>query len=811
MSEKKAPQNYDFTAREPYWQRYWDQNHIYKFEKKSNAEVFSIDTPPPYVSAAHLHVGHAMSYTQAEFVVRYKRMMGYNVFYPMGFDDNGLPTERFVEKKYHIDKNKVSKSEFIKLCLKETKIGGETYKKFWQSLGISVDWDLLYSTINPHCQRIAQRSFIDLYKKSLIERKNEPVIWCPKCQTALSQSDLDDLEQNSQLNYLNFKFDDGSPAPIATTRPELLPACVALYTNSEDPRFKKYIGHKATVPLFDYEVPVLADDDVDPKYGTGLMMVCTFGDIEDIERWKRDNLDLRLIFDKSGNLIESAGELKGQNISEARQTVINRLKEEGLLIKQEPIKNVANVHERCGTIAEFIVTPQWFIKIVDNKANWVKRGEELNWFPKFMKAKYDAWIDGLKWDWCISRQRYYGVPFPVWYCQKCGNIIVPPDEDLPIDPTQDIPEGLKCSCGASDLTPEQDVMDTWMTSSLTPLINAYWQYPDDKNLMSKIYPMSLRVQAFEIIRTWLFYTIVKSHYHTDSLPWNDVMISGWGLDEKGRKISKSLGNFIEPETLIEKYSADALRYWSAESTLGQNLRYNEEEVKVGKRTVTKLWNASKFVIGHLENYRPEKDFDLDILEPTDRWILSQLQKTIQAYHKYFTIYEYAKAKDAINSFFWDNFCDNYLEFVKYRLYDENISDLSKSAAKSTLYTTLFAILQLFAPIMPFITEEIYHLYFKNIEKQKSIHITRLPEVDKEFLVSENEIEFTKILLVIQEVRRYKASKNYSIKKELSKLIINDPALLKYEILLKAVLSFKDIEQGQGITVISENLNISIID
>lgn len=810
MTEENWPKNYNFNEREKYWQEFWDEKKIYRFDKNSLDEVFSIDTPPPYVSAAHLHVGHAMSYTQAEFVVRYKRMSGYNVFYPMGFDDNGLPTERFVEKKYKIDKSKITKEEFIKLCLKETKAGGETYKKFWQSLGISVDWSLLYSTIDERCRRISQRSFIDLFKKGLVLRKEEPVIWCPHCQTALSQSDLDDLEQKTQLNYINFQFEDGVIAPIATTRPELIPACVALFTNPKDKRYAKYIGKKATVPIFNYKVPVLADEKVNLEFGTGLMMVCTFGDIEDIERWKNNKLETRLAIDKSGRMTKTAGEFAGLTIKQAREQIIEKLKSLKLLEKQDDLENVCNAHERCGAIAEFIVAPQWFIKVVDNKEMWKKRGDELNWQPKFMKAKYEAWVEGLKWDWCISRQRYYGVPFPVWYCKKCKEVILPEDKDLPVDPMSQ-PNLKACpKCGSDDIKPEQDVMDTWMTSSLTPLINAHWK--DSDNLMSKIYPMSLRVQAFEIIRTWLFDTVVKSHYHTDSLPWNDVMISGWGLDEKGRKISKSLGNFVEPELIIEKYSADALRYWAAEATLGQNLRYSEEEIKVGKRTVTKLWNASKFVISHLIGYEPQKADEND-LEMADKWILCELDKTLATYHKNFSAYEYAKAKEAVNGFFWDKFCDNYLEFVKYRLYGEDVSDQSKEAAKATLYKTLFSILQLFAPIMPFITEEIYHLYFCDHQDETSIHLTRLPLPSKNAVWENESIEFEEILRIIQEVRKYKTSRSYSIKKELSELIIESKIIQieDYKKLLQEVLSFRSISTGKGEIEVGKESRISIVD
>lgn len=801
MAEKPTQNKYDFAAREPYWQDFWQKEDLYKFDKNHKGEIFSVDTPPPYVSAAHLHVGHAMSYTQAEFVIRYKRMRGFNVFYPMGFDDNGLPTERFVETKYKVDKSKISKKEFVDLCLKETKEGSETYRKFWNNLGISVDWSLSYSTINEHCQRIAQRSFIDLYKKGFIERKEEPVIWCPHCQTALSQSDLDDQEQKTHLNYIEFKFDDGSPALIATTRPELLPACVALYVNKNDERYQKYIGKKATVPLFDYEVPVMADEHVDIEFGTGLMMVCTFGDTEDIDRWKNDKLETRSAVTVDGRLNDLAGKYKGMKLPEAREAIVADLEKSGDLKKREEIENVCNVHERCGTISEFIITPQWFIKIADNKDIWRKRGEELKWFPKFMKAKYDAWVDGLKWDWCISRQRFYGVPFPVWYCEDCGEIVMPEDTDLPVDPTEKSLD-LKCRCGGGKLKPETDVMDTWMTSSLTPLINAYWQYPEDKNLMNLIYPMSLRIQAFEIIRTWLFDTVVKSHYHTDSLPWNEVMISGWGLDEKGKKISKREGNFIDPDKIISEFSADALRYWSAGATLGQNLRYNPEEVKVGKRTVTKLYNASRFVFMNMESF--DKDGSVK-LEPADKWIMSRLQNTLSDYTKSFDGYEYSHAKDSIDSFFWNDFCDNYLEFVKYRLYGEDKA--SADAAKSTLYTVLLAILKMYAPLMPFITEEIYQEHFKNFEDEKSIHITQIPDSDQALINKDLEKEFSCVLEVIAACRKHRSEKSLSFKNQIEKITVKSEKeeIKKYDMFIQSVANVEEI-----IFVESDKFEIEII-
>ncbi|PIP17390.1 MAG: valine--tRNA ligase, partial [Candidatus Portnoybacteria bacterium CG23_combo_of_CG06-09_8_20_14_all_37_13] len=401
---------------------------MYQFQPKSEKSVFSVDTPPPYVSAEHLHAGHIMSYAQAEFIVRFKRMQGFNVFYPMGFDDNGLPTERFVEKKYKLDKSKVSRQDFIKLCLKETKTGAQNYKKLWHLLGISIDWSQTYSTIDDRCRKISQKSFLDLFKKNLVYRAEQPTMWCPACQTALAQADLEDKQERTYLNYIKF-FPVGNAdlrsLQIATTRPELLEACVALFYHPEDKRYKNL--KKAKLPIFNFEVPVLTDKNVDPKFGTGLIMVCAWGDTEDIRKWQEHKLETRPIFTEK---------TKPEEILKKRQDILEKLKQKNLLIKQEQITHALNVHERCETPVEFVLTKQWFIKILENKNDLLKRGEELKWFPEFMKRRYFDWVKNLKWDWCISRQRYYGVPFPVWYCQNCGGIILAENKNLPVDPTE---------------------------------------------------------------------------------------------------------------------------------------------------------------------------------------------------------------------------------------------------------------------------------------------------------------------------------------------------------------------------------------
>ncbi|MFA7365322.1 MAG: valine--tRNA ligase [Patescibacteria group bacterium] len=680
---------YIFSEREDHWRKYWDENEIYKFNPESRKPFYSVDTPPPYVSADHLHFGHIMSYSQAEFVVRYKRMAGFEVFYPMGFDDNGLPTERFVEKKYNINKKHTSRTDFVEKCLEETKIGAETYRKLWNLIGISVDWSKTYSTINEHCQKNSQWSFLDLYKKGKIIQREEPGAWCTTCQTAIAQADLEDDEVDSFMNYINFKDEDSNNLLIATTRPELISACVALFVNPGDTRYKDLIGKQAIVPISNHKVPVLSDESVDPDFGSGLMMVCTWGDNEDAKKYRIHNLETRSILEPDGKLNDLAGEFSGMKLKDAREAIIAKLKEDNILVKQDEISHVVNVHERCGTPVELIKTKQFFINILDIKEDLLSQAEKMTWHPAHMKQRYIDWVKSLQWDWCISRQRYYGVPFPVWYCKECGEMILAEESELPVDPTAKSPNISKCSkCNSTEFEPESDVMDTWMTSSLSPQITS--SLFESKDVQEKLYPASLRPQAFEIIRTWLFYTVVKSFYHFNSIPFKDIMISGHGHDEKGQKISKRLGNYVPPEQVIEKYGADAMRYWATGANLGENLRYSENEIKNGSRLVNKLFNASKFSLSFLSN--EDKDLSSDLLAE-DKWILNSLNKTIRLATKYMDTYQYSRARNEIDDFFWSKLCDNYLEFVKPRLY----ADEPDKAAKSVLYQVLLTVIKIYAP------------------------------------------------------------------------------------------------------------------
>lgn len=748
------PKKYNYQNREKHWRGYWEENKIYKFEEKSSKPIYSVDTPPPYVSAEHLHAGHIMSYSQAEFVARFKRMQGFNVFYPMGFDDNGLPTERFVEKKYDIDKSKIERSEFIDLCLKETKKGRKNYEDLWTKLGISVDWSKTYSTINELCQRVSQWSFIDLYKKGNIYRKKSPVHWCPFCQTALSQADLEDEELTSSLNYINFDI-EGEKRTIATTRPELLPACVAIFANPDDDRYQSLKGKKVTIPLFEHQVPVLYDESVDPEYGSGLMMVCTWGDSEDVEKFYKFDLPTRKAISKDGKMTEIAGKYEELKITEARKKIIEDLKKNGYLIKQENLKHSVNVHERCNTPVEFIPTAQWFIKVLDYKEDLLKKGKELNWYPKHMKQIYDDWVEGINYDWCISRQRYYGVPFPVWYCADCGEPILAKEDSLPVDPLENAVPVNKCpKCNSENIIPEKDVLDTWATSSCTPFIDA--ELVDNKQDKEKIFPNSLRPQAFEIIRTWLFFSVVKSYLHFDKIPFKDVMISGHGLDKEGKKISKRKGNYVNPDKLLKEYGADAIRYWATGASLGANHKFTLEEVEKGKYLANKLWNASRYCSMNLEDYKPNSKVDL---EPEDKWMLDQLNKTIKKVTESFEGYEYAKARKALDDLFWSTFCDYYLEIVKHRSDEE--------AVKYTLYTCLLNIIKLYAPILPFITEEIYQNLFKKDFNKVSIHKNEWPEFKKDWELEKKELEGMKYFIEeIDNIRKERAGKGLKYKDEL---------------------------------------------
>ena len=705
------PGEYDHQAVEAAARALWESHDVYRYDRNGYGLVFSVDTPPPTVLAAHLHVGHAMSYSQPDFIVRYQRMRGERVFYPIGFDDNGLPTERYVEQAYGVRAVDMPRAEFVALCLAETQRTAETYEDLWRRLGLSVDWSLRYSTIDARCQRTAQTSFIDLYQAGYLRRAQDPVLWCPEDRTSLAQADVEDLERTSRLHTI--RFGDKRDLQVATTRPELLPACVALYHHPADTRYQGLTT--ARVPLFGYEVPVLADQDVDPEFGTGLMMVCTFGDSEDVLRWRRDHLALRLVVEPDGRLGERAGQFAGLTVTQGRSAIVKELDEAGLLVSSVPIRQVVGVHERCQTPVEFQIRPQWFIAVREHADRFRARAAELEWIPPYMRRRLEDWIDGLKWDWNITRQRRYGVPFPVWFCASCDAPVLARLEDLPVDPLTDKPPAQACpSCGHGELIGDLDVMDTWMTSSLTPQINDGWAVGGTDPALA---PMSMRVQAFEIIRTWLFYSVVQSELLFGRVPWRTALISGWGLSEQGKKLSKrdldkSTGpdgyNRYVPDDVMGKYGADALRLWATRGRIGTDLKYNEKDVRTGRKFTVKLWNVGRFVSLHLgdlgaDSSAPEPG-ERDIV---DRWVLSHLADAIDEATAAFEDHDYAQAHQAASRMFWSIYCDRYLEMIKDRA--------DQPSARWTLFDSFRALLGLFAPFAPFLTENMYQRFYRERE------------------------------------------------------------------------------------------------
>ncbi|MSP13220.1 MAG: valine--tRNA ligase [Chloroflexi bacterium] len=697
--------NFDPHTAETRLQQAWLDEGVYHFTPGA-PKVYAIDTPPPTVSG-FLHLGHVYSYSQTDFMARFWRMRGYNVFYPMGYDDNGLPTERLVERQLGITATQVGRQAFIEKCLQVSEEAEKEYQALWQRLGLSIDWRYSYRTIDTLSRRTSQLSFLDLYHKGLVYRRQAPAIWCPECRTAIAQAEVNDLDRESEFVTLPFRLrGDGEIVPIATTRPELLPACVAVFVHPGDARFRHLVGRQVQVPLFGLEVPILEDARADPAKGTGAVMCCTFGDTTDVEWWYEHHLPLRAIIGRDGRLTEGAGLLAGLPVAEARRRVVAALAGQELVLERRSTPQTVRVHERCDTPVEYIVADQWFVRVLDFKEAFLAAGAQVTWHPEHMQARYREWVENLRWDWCISRQRYFGVTFPVWYCNQCGEVTVADAAQLPVDPTYEAPD-QPCTCGSTSFTPEQDVMDTWATSSLTPQIVGRWLA--DPELYGQVFPFSLRPQAHEIIRTWAFYTIVKSFHHFGAVPWKDIAISGWALAPEGMgKISKSRGGGpVAPLAMIERYSADALRYWAASTSFGKDAVISEEKVQIGGKLVTKLWNVARFCERFLQDYtRPPQPPQLS---PADRWILSNIQRLVRRVTELFQGYDYAAAKSDIEAFFWRDLADNYLEMAKQRLYDP--ARAYHEGALYTIHQVLETTVKLFAPLLPHVTEAIYQGLF----------------------------------------------------------------------------------------------------
>ena len=789
MLDKK----YNFAESEKKWQEYWQQKDIYKFEKDSDKKVYSIDTPPPTVNGK-IHMGHLSSYMHIETVARHHRMKGENVYFPLGFDDNGLPTERYVEKKFNKKAHEMSREEFVDLCLDTTRELEKEFHALYKSAGFSCNLKDNYSSISKRTQKISQKSFLELYKKGLIYHAEAPALWCTECRTAVAQSELENQDIESTFNYIKF-FIEGSDeyVTVATTRPEMLPACDCVFINPDDKKNEYLIGKNLVVPYFNFTVPVLTDELVDMEKGSGVVMCCTFGDTVDKEWQRKHNLPIKEAFNNAGRMTALAGEFEGMKIKEARLAIIEKLKEKDLLIKQEALVHAVSTHERCGTPIEITVKKQWFIDVLSHKDEIYKAGLDLAWHPENMRARFLNWVENLQWNWCISRQRYYGVPFPVWYCKNCGKVHMAEEDELPVNPLSTLPK-CACECGKAEWEPEHDVMDTWATSSLTPQICC--DLVTEKGLDDTMSPMNLRPNAHDNIRVWDFYTVVKSLYHFNKLPWTDVMISGYVTSADGSKLSKKSGNNKNsPQDIISQYSADVTRYWANNLSLGKDTCFSLDSFDAGKKLTNKIWNASKFVLSFLYDYTPK---ETELL-PMDKWVLEKYKKVYRSFIKNLDRYDISLALNEVERFFWD-FCDDYIELVKRRLYNPDVyGEKATESAKYSCYYILLGLLKMFAPYMPHITEEIYMDYFAKFEDKASIHVSGYLNLGDEYdeaMVKCGE----EVMSIVSGIRQFKSENKISLKTFIEDLTVTcqNPEFVKEcEVDIKAVGSINNLQVKHG--------------
>jgi valyl-tRNA synthetase len=793
------------------WLARWDHEGTYRFDRSAErANVYSIDTPPPTVSGS-LHVGHVFSYTHADILARYHRMRGRQVFYPMGWDDNGLPTERRVQNYFGVRCDpslpydasfappetpgkqpiSVSRRNFVELCERLTGQDEKAFEALWKYLGLSVDWRMTYSTVGRKSQRVSQRAFLRLLERGIAYQLEAPTLWDIDFRTAVAQAELEDRDVPAAYHKLRFTKADGGAIDIDTTRPELLPACVALVAHPDDPRYRDLFGTEVVTPLFKARVPIRPHPLANPEKGTGVAMICTFGDVTDVIWWRELSLPVRAVIQPDGRLRNvtwgSAGwesdapeaaqaaynEVAGLTTNKARAKIVEQLKATGDLVGDiRPITHPVKFYEKGDRPLEIVTSRQWFFKTVESREALKARGRELTWYPPFMESRYQNWVDGLTGDWCASRQRFFGVPFPVWYpIAADGSIqyatpIVPEEAQLPIDPSSDVPQGYRADQRdvPGGFAGDPDVMDTWATSSLSPQIVGGWE--DDPDLFRRVFPMDLRPQAHEIIRTWLFYTVARAHYEHDSLPWKTTIISGWVLDPDRKKMSKSKGNVVTPMGLLEEHGSDGVRYWAASGRPGMDTAFDAGQMKVGRWLAMKLLNASRFTLAQAEPRGP-------VTVPVDRAMLTSLAALVHECTALLDDCQYATVLERTERWFW-SFCDDYLELVKSRRYGASGPDPAGSA-NTALVAALSVLLRLFAPFMPFVTEEVWSWW-----QDGSVHRATWPEASELLdriggADDRAAAALERAALVLGEVRKTKSEAKRKLSTPVARLVVRDTA------------------------------------
>jgi len=782
----------------------WERDGTYRFDRsKSRQQIYSIDTPPPTVSGS-LHVGHVFSFTHTDFIARFQRMRGKEVFYPMGWDDNGLPTERRVQNYFGVrcdpslpydpnftppekpDKQpiSVSRPNFIELCTKLTIEDEKAFEKLWRYLGLSVDWSMTYATIGRDAQLVSQKMFLRLLARKLAYQVEAPTLWDVDFRTAVAQAELEDREQPGAYHKIHFYRDQGARVgdrgeaiAIETTRPELIPACVALVAHPDDARYKHLFDTHVITPLFGVRVPVKAHTLADPEKGSGIAMICTFGDTTDVTWWRELRLPVRAIVQPNGTLgpvtwgqagWESADaaraqaaydQLAGLSAKKAQVKIAELLRESGdLQGDPKPITHNVKFYEKGDRPLEIVTSRQWFIKTIDHREAFIKRGREISWHPAYMQARYDNWVDGLNGDWCVSRQRFFGVPFPVWYPIRANgsidhaDVIVPPESRLPLDPSTDVPDGYTADQRGKPggFIGDPDIMDTWATSSVSPQLVTGWER--DEDLFKRTFPMDLRPQAHDIIRTWLFSSVVRAHFENNSVPWTNAAISGWVLDPDRKKMSKSKGNVVTPLGLLQEHGSDGVRYWAARGGPGVDTAFDPGQMKIGRKLAMKVLNVSKFV---LAGEQPEGP----VTEPLDRGMLQNLAVIVDEATAELENYEYAKALAKVESFFWD-FCDNYVEAAKSRRYGDFGPEAAASAS-TAMRLALSVLLRLLAPYLAFACEEVW-----SWSNSGSIHRAKWPARDELITLSGTDESEAKAVVHVTEalnaIRKGKTDQKVSV-------------------------------------------------
>ncbi|MGC8655085.1 MAG: valine--tRNA ligase [Thermoplasmata archaeon] len=776
---------YNIKESEEKWRDYWAKEKIFEYNFYSDRPTFSLDTPPRYASGK-LHIGHAFHYSHMDFVAKYKRLKGNEVYFPLCFDVNGMPIEVNVEKKYGIRMRDYPREEFVKLCEKFADENIDAMTNQFKLLGVNADPSLYYRTDGEYYRKLTQISFIKMYKKGLIYKGTHPVNWCPRCETAIAESEIVYEERDVDLNEIIFKGDDFDII-IATTRPELLPACLAIAVNPHDKRYSNIVGKEVEIPIFGRKVKIIADQDVLTDFGTGAEMVCSVGDKDDLKMIYRHSLPFMKSIDERGKLTEIAGKYAGLDSKEARKQIIEELKKEELFLGSKKISHNVGTCWRCGSPLEFLQKEQWFVKTVEFKEDMKKWANELKWHPLFMKRRLDDWIDSLSWDWVISRQRYFATPIPVWTCEN-GHDIVANEEQCYVDPLIDAPPSEKCPICGSNLKGSDEVFDTWMDSSISPLFNTF--YESDEKLFKKLYPMNLRPQGQDIIRTWAFYSILRSRLLTDRNPWEEIMVDGNIMSPDGRPMHASWGNVIDPLALLDKYGADPFRYFTAQCSLGEDTPFKERDLIRGQRFVNKIHNLVNF----LEFY-DKKQTEEGEIRPVDHWIIRELDSTINEADEHMANYQYDLAIKKLEDFIWHKFADNYIEAVKHRM--------NQKIAYNIVSKVLLSSIIMIAPIFPFISEDSYQRVFREKRNKKSIFDELWPSIEtyneQEAIKGESTIE------AISLIRSLKVENRIPLSLEISEATVYP--IGNYEMDAEDV---KNTIRAKELKVINKRINEEII-